>query len=345
MADDRSQDLVIPLCAMAAVSFGFLVLRFLCKIKYNKQLVLDDYLLAVSWAFLVAYTTTSILATKNGLGRHLASLSQTEIINTHRLMAVSSFLNLAAITTSKTSFCITLIRLAFDIWQRRLIWGAIITINIFMWMTAIFIFTSCSPIDKIWDSSVPGTCVNRHMLLGFNVFSGAWSASMDFFLALFPWYLIWGLNMRRVEKLGVCIAMSLGILSGATGVMKTVYIEGSASWRDWTYRSIDLLIWASAEAATIIVAASIPFLRSALKRLTGSRGSNAAGSRAYRLPHISNGNPTPNPHLDVPQVSASGLPLPKGRNTDDESDVCILIQGKEEAQDLSTSTLDLERGQ
>ena len=34
----------------------------------------------------------------------------------------------------------------------------------------------------------------------------------DFVLAVFPWVLIWNLQMRFVEKLGVCICMSMGLL-------------------------------------------------------------------------------------------------------------------------------------
>lgn len=42
--------------------------------------------------------------------------------------------------------------------------------------------------------------------------SPAYSAAMDFVLALFPVYLIWHLKMGKREKLGVLIAMSLGVL-------------------------------------------------------------------------------------------------------------------------------------
>lgn len=35
---------------------------------------------------------------------------------------------------------------------------------------------------------------------------------MDFALALLPWKILWGVQMRTVEKLGVCFAMSLGFL-------------------------------------------------------------------------------------------------------------------------------------
>lgn len=35
---------------------------------------------------------------------------------------------------------------------------------------------------------------------------------MDFILALLPWRIIWGLQMKKKEKVGVALAMSMGIL-------------------------------------------------------------------------------------------------------------------------------------
>ncbi len=35
---------------------------------------------------------------------------------------------------------------------------------------------------------------------------------MDFVLAIVPWLLIWGVQMRTHEKVGLVIAMSLGVL-------------------------------------------------------------------------------------------------------------------------------------
>lgn len=39
----------------------------------------------------------------------------------------------------------------------------------------------------------------------------AYSAAMDFTLALLPWKIIWALQMKRVEKIGVAVAMSMGV--------------------------------------------------------------------------------------------------------------------------------------
>jgi hypothetical protein len=44
---------------------------------------------------------------------------------------------------------------------------------------------------------------------------------MDITLALLPWKFLWGLQMKRKEKIGVGIAMSMGIFAGATAIVKT----------------------------------------------------------------------------------------------------------------------------
>jgi hypothetical protein len=40
----------------------------------------------------------------------------------------------------------------------------------------------------------------------------AYSGAQDFVLALLPWTIVWNLQMRKKEKFGVAVAMSLGIL-------------------------------------------------------------------------------------------------------------------------------------
>ena len=40
----------------------------------------------------------------------------------------------------------------------------------------------------------------------------AWLAVIDFALAILPWHVIMGLNMRRKEKLTVAFGLSLGVL-------------------------------------------------------------------------------------------------------------------------------------
>jgi len=39
-----------------------------------------------------------------------------------------------------------------------------------------------------------------------------YSGAMDILLAILPWKIVWSLTMNKKEKLGVAVAMSMGVL-------------------------------------------------------------------------------------------------------------------------------------
>ncbi|KAL1591368.1 hypothetical protein SLS60_012067 [Paraconiothyrium brasiliense] len=42
-----------------------------------------------------------------------------------------------------------------------------------------------------------------------------YTAAVDFALAIFPWFILWQLNMKRKERLTIAFGLSLGIFSSA----------------------------------------------------------------------------------------------------------------------------------
>lgn len=78
-------------------------------------------------------------------------------------------------------------------------------------------------------------------------------------LAFLPWPILMGATMRRRERLGVAIAMSLGAIAGACGIIKAWLVPRMTS-TDITYDRVDLTIWTLTEPAASIMAVSIPVL-------------------------------------------------------------------------------------
>ncbi|OSS49881.1 hypothetical protein B5807_05895 [Epicoccum nigrum] len=110
------------------------------------------------------------------------------------------------------------------------------------------------------------------------MFVGSYSSMMDFLLAVCPWLTIHKLQMRRREKWGIILAMSLGCLAGVACIVKTVYLPLIGTWADFTYSIAGDLIWAITESAITIIAASIPFIRLMVKDIS-TRGDSR--SQAY----------------------------------------------------------------
>lgn len=97
---------------------------------------------------------------------------------------IVGFLMTLAISWSKTSFAITLLRIMQGK-MRTFLWAIIISMNVLMTIGALSLFLQCSPVAKSWDEAIPGVCVHEFNMVA-GMFSSAYSALMDFVLALLP---------------------------------------------------------------------------------------------------------------------------------------------------------------
>lgn len=78
--------------------------------------------------------------------------------------------------------------------------------------SAMLSWVQCVPLTKVWDDRIEGRCLKKDAVVNYGIFNASWCAAADFALALLPWKLVWGLQLKRREKLGVGIAMSIGVL-------------------------------------------------------------------------------------------------------------------------------------
>lgn len=150
--------------------------------------------------------------TRLGYGLHIWDFDRTNnFAPLLVLVDVAGTLSVTAAIWSKTSFAITLLPLT-EGWPHRTTWFILISMNIAMTLSALFPWVSCTPVQKTWDLHVDGTCWDPKVTVHYNIFSGVYSACCDVALALLPWQFIWGLTMGKKEKIGVGIAMSMGIV-------------------------------------------------------------------------------------------------------------------------------------
>ena len=150
----------------------------------------------------------------DGYGKHIWDIPIKDFAKILLLANIGGTFLIFAAVWSKTSFAITLLRLLRDTegWTKVIIWCIIVTMNVIMHLSALFLWIQCTPVQKSWNPLIEGKCPYIDTLNNYIVFSAAYSGAMDVVLALLPWKLIWKLQMRKEEKFGVAIAMSMGIL-------------------------------------------------------------------------------------------------------------------------------------
>ncbi|OLN81960.1 hypothetical protein CCHL11_08634 [Colletotrichum chlorophyti] len=269
------------------LSLVFLCLRVYCKFKKRSGLWWDDHVLIASWVTLFIASALTSHNVSLGFGKHVYQIKPANFPAIGLNGNVISSISITSAVWSKTSFAMTLLRIEEKGWTRYLIWAAIISMNILMGFNAMAGWVQCTPIEKYWLPQTPGTCWNPKVAAYYGVFAAGYSALMDIMLALLPWKLIWGLQMKLGEKIGVGIAMSMGLFAGATAIVKCTTIPTLLSG-DFTYDGSDLVIWGTCESSVTIVAASIPVLRVLVRDVASTarkyyRGSSATRTNASRF--------------------------------------------------------------
>lgn len=165
-----------------------------------------------------------------GYGKHSWDVTLPDVQAVQPLALTRATFIVTAAVWSKTSFAITVYRLS----SRKVKWLLIfivVSMNLAMGLGCIFSWVTCHPTRKAWDPVVEGTCWSIETLNKYSIFSSctllfpitnnamilltrflAYSGTMDFVLAVLPWTLLWNVQMRTKEKVGVLLAMSMGIL-------------------------------------------------------------------------------------------------------------------------------------
>ncbi|KAE9378867.1 hypothetical protein N431DRAFT_540615 [Stipitochalara longipes BDJ] len=237
----------------------FLSLRVYCKRIRSRRLWYDDYVLIFAWICLLVVTCCISANISYGFGRHMVDIDRSRLQYVGLLGLISSVFSLLAAIYSKVSFALTLFRLS-NFGMRVLLCFIIFSVHIALGGTALISFIQCTPVARNWDYLVEGKCWDKNIFVTYAVAAGSYSGCMDILLALFPWKIVWDLDMKRKEKYGVALAMSMGVFAGAAAITKSVFIPLVAT-KDFSFDGASLVGWAQAESAICIIASSIPHLR------------------------------------------------------------------------------------
>ncbi|KAK1833454.1 hypothetical protein QBC39DRAFT_254427 [Podospora conica] len=248
---------------LTALAAMFLALRLYCKSLRHRGLWWDDWVLVASWLALTLSNTFVSVSITMGFGQPLY-LFNFKLLEPFLLInnLAGTFSILSALW-SKTSFAITILRISSG-WLKWLVWFIIITVNLALGLAIAFTWGQCTPIEKIWQPKLEGECWPKSIQIKYNIFTAIYSGAMDIVLAVVPWKIIWTLTMNKREKFGVLVAMSMGVFAGVTSIIKLTQLPtiGNSNFTD---SPAQLVIFATAECAISIIAASIPILRALLR--------------------------------------------------------------------------------
>lgn len=121
------------------------------------------------------------VATRHGFGYHIWTIHPpTRAIAAARIVFIGGAFVFFGIALAKTSICLTLYNISTKKWQRWTLVFMAVSVLMTKLLSGIFIFVSCSPVEKRWNPMVKGKCWDINVLCRYWSFSGgefpAWSS-------------------------------------------------------------------------------------------------------------------------------------------------------------------------
>ncbi|KAH9907282.1 hypothetical protein F4778DRAFT_799605 [Xylariomycetidae sp. FL2044] len=268
--DDFGPQVNICNWALAVLASAWVALRVYCKYMRHRGLWWDDYVLVASWFCLALGNSAISVAISMGFGKMSYDIDPAAFPRILLSLYIYGLWTNLAAALSKMSFGLTLLRISGG-WMRAVVWFIMISVNLAFGTGIVINWAQCTPVEKNFNPFLPGQCWPPSLIIGYNIFTAAYSGIMDIVLAILPWKIIWNLDMNKKERFGAVCAMSMGIFAGMTALVKIYAIPGPTNAD--VDNSIQLVVLAAAEIAITIMAASIPILRA----LARDKGGPAAG--------------------------------------------------------------------
>lgn len=117
------------------------------------------------------------------------------------------------------------------------------------------------------------------------MFAIGYSAVSDAALAIYPIYLIWGLQVTMRMKIGLCFLLGFGLVAAACSALKTAELtnlQRADEEGDITYFVARLSLTTIIEAWIVLIGGCIPPCRPLLKALLAKiRGTASSTTRTY----------------------------------------------------------------
>lgn len=219
-----------------------------------------------------------------GFGKHEQFLSPYHLKEFQKYTYGEWIQTFATLMFTKVSICLFLIRIPHSkVMLRPLQYAVAFLIWSNTVLTVLWIM-QCQPVRAAWDISGGGACLSRGAKSGIILAQAIISVVSDFAFAAFPILLLWKVQIDLKTKIGLCLLMGLGFITGACCLVRTV-INDQALPLDESYDGIVNWVWRTFEVQIGIIAACVPTLRPLYKwTLRKLRGEDMGADSNIRFP-------------------------------------------------------------
>ncbi|EFR05202.1 integral membrane protein [Nannizzia gypsea CBS 118893] len=308
---NSAQKLVVLTWTLLAITTVITSARVYTRLVLIKAFGWDDGFMVLALACSAVNSALITTSISHGTGRHQVFLSEAQRTQADKYNWISQSFHVMSTNWAKVSIMFLLLRLIQKAKsQAPYIYGGMVLLTLSNVMCVYTIFGQCTPVQSLWDHSIPGKCWNPSVQRDYAFFQGAISAFSDLVLAVYPVHLVLTLHIPVRLKLALGSILALGLIAMGAAIVKTIFLSRLSARADYSWNTIDLVVWACIEQYLIIIAACIPTLGPLVKiilneTLSSAPRSTQASSKRWR--HTLRRKPRPGYDITLPSVGMDTL--------------------------------------
>ncbi|KAL3419624.1 hypothetical protein PVAG01_08122 [Phlyctema vagabunda] len=260
----RSLQPVIVSTVFVTFATFIVALRLYVRGIIVRKLGKEDWLALFTIFPSIGQTVTVFYQVKYGLGQHVTTLTPEQGLKSQEVLYFSILLYATALTSIKFSILSQYLQLFVRRTARvqaYILMGVVAIFGAFIILTSML---TCIPVERFWDSTQPGHCMNRRPLWFAHA---AFNVCTDFAIMLLPMPTLWALQLPRKQKVTLVTIFGIGGVVCIISIIRIQTIDIATETKDPTYDTVNAAILSAVEVNTAIICASLPMLKPLAGRL------------------------------------------------------------------------------
>ncbi|KAI1398504.1 hypothetical protein F4819DRAFT_468438 [Hypoxylon fuscum] len=282
--ENRGPELLAIIWVFTILAIITVGLKLVTRAHMLHALGWDDFFIFFSAILIVICTSIFTYDVHLGMGRHASDLPVEQLSYAVMINFIGNPFGIMAYSFPNISVAILLERLmAPNRWRAIGLYTLTGFQCIIAGISCVLLFVQCKPSEYLWNPVIPAHCFPPGTMSRYSYFVGSLTAFTDIVLAIVPIASFWNLQLPKKTKVSLCLVMGCTLFAAICAIVKTTYLNELEDLDDFTYGTVDLIIWAIVEANVIIIAACIPTLRPFFSR-TFKKQPASEGKSFFRKP-------------------------------------------------------------
>ncbi|PHH85321.1 hypothetical protein CDD83_590 [Cordyceps sp. RAO-2017] len=235
----------------AGIGLGFVTTFFLLRtygrVVIKRTFTLEDVLVSIGWAGTVAYCGIMRATMSHHGGEHGWDITRDQAHEAAYWFNVASIEYGVMIGFTKLAV-LCLYRRVFSParWSRfdNACIGLIVLVSCFYGSTTVVKIWECAPRDKIWNSSLPGRCLEINWILNI---SGGFNMMTDFLILLLPVHAVLNLKVDRLKRILIVLTFTFGLCAPVFATAGFIVRLRNSGNPDKTWNQPEILLWGAGE--------------------------------------------------------------------------------------------------